>query len=41
MAQNVGGQVATEFGGLNLFAETSYNLDAEEWTPAVGASFNF
>lgn len=41
MAQNVGGQVAAEFGGLNLFAETSYNLDAEEWTPAVGASFNF
>ena len=41
MAQNVGGQVTTELGGLNLFAETSYNLDKEKWTPAVGASFNF
>jgi len=41
MAQNVGGQVATDLGGINVFAETAYNLDDEAWTPAVGASFNF
>lgn len=41
MAQNIGGGVSSMVGGLNVFAETSYNLDAEAWTPALGASFNF
>jgi hypothetical protein len=39
--QNVGAGVATELGGLGLYAEGAYNLDREEETFAAGLSFNF
>ena len=41
MMQNVGGGYTTTINGMGLYAEGSYNLDSEEFTPAVGASFNF
>jgi hypothetical protein len=41
MMQNIGGGYTTTINGMGLYAEGSYNLDSEEFTPAVGASFNF
>ena len=40
-SQNVGAGVNTEFGGLNVYAEGAYNLDAKDTTLGAGLSFNF
>lgn len=39
--QNVGAAVTHGFNGANLYAEGSYNVDTEEFTPAFGVAFNF
>lgn len=39
--QNVGAGVNHTVNGLNIYAEGSYNVDSEEFTPAAGVSFNF
>lgn len=39
--QNVGGAVTYNLNGMGLYAEGSYNVDSEEFTPAVGVNFNF
>lgn len=41
MFQNVGAGYYGEVNGMGLYAEAAYNLDAEEFTPAAGLSFNF
>ena len=39
--QNVGAGVNTTVGGLNVYAEGAYNIDAEDTTVGAGISFNF
>ncbi len=39
--QNVGGGYYTNVQGLDVYAETSYNLDSEEFTPSAGVAFSF
>jgi len=39
--QNVGAGVNTTLGGLNVYAEGAYNIDAEDTTVGAGISFNF
>ena len=41
MLQNVGAGVSTTLGGLNVYAEGAYNIDAEDTTVGAGLSFNF
>ena len=42
MAQNVGaGAYHTYATGMSVYAETGYNLDSKDLTPAVGVAFNF
>lgn len=41
MAQNVGAGVNTMFGGLNVYAEGSYNLDAKDSVVGAGVSLSF
>lgn len=41
MLQNVGAGVATTVGGLGVYAEGSYNIDAEDTTIGAGISFSF
>lgn len=39
--QNVGGGYYTNVQGLDVYAETAYNLDSEEWSPSAGVAFSF
>jgi hypothetical protein len=39
--QNVGAGVSYGFDNLNMYAEAAYNVDSEEFTPALGVSFSF
>ena len=39
--QNVGAGVNTTLGGLNVYAEGAYNVDAEDTVVGAGISFNF
>jgi hypothetical protein len=39
--QHVGAGVKSSFKGIDLYAEASYDTDAESLTPAIGASFKF
>lgn len=41
MAQNIGAGAVYTKDKLGAFAEVGYNLNTEEFTPAVGVSFNF
>lgn len=42
MAQNIGGgYYGSNEAGLSFYAEASYNIDAEEITPAAGVAFKF
>jgi hypothetical protein len=41
MLQNVGAGVAYDFNGLNLYAEGTYNLDAETTAMGAGITFKF
>ena len=41
MLQNVGAGVSTTVKGLGLYAEGSYNIDAEDTTVGAGVTFNF
>lgn len=41
MLQNVGVGVSTEFNGLGVYAEGSYNIDAKDTTVGMGVTFNF
>jgi hypothetical protein len=39
--QHIGAGVKGSLNGLDLYAEASYDTDAEDLTPAIGASFKF
>ena len=39
--QNVGVGYSAAVQGADVYAEVGYNLDTEEFTPAVGVSINF
>ena len=39
--QHIGAGVKGSLNGLDLYAEASYDTDAESLTPAIGASFKF
>lgn len=39
--QNIGAGVNTTLGGLNVYAEGAYNIDAEDTTVGMGVTFNF
>ena len=39
--QHIGAGVKGSLNGLDLYAEASYDTDAEDLTPAVGVSFKF
>jgi hypothetical protein len=39
--QNVGFGYSSAVQGADVYAEVGYNLDTEEFTPAVGVSINF
>ena len=41
MLQNVGAGVSTNVKGLGVYAEGSYNIDAEDTTVGAGVTFNF
>ena len=41
MLQNVGAGVSTTVNGLGVYAEGSYNIDAEDTTVGAGVTFNF
>jgi len=41
MLQNVGGEYSYDIGGAEITAGASYNIDAEEFTPALGIAFKF
>jgi hypothetical protein len=41
LLQNVGAGYTSDLNGMTYYVEGAYNLDAEEFTPAAGVSFNF
>lgn len=41
LLQNVGAGYTGDLNGMTYYVEGAYNLDAEEFTPAAGVSFNF
>lgn len=41
LLQNVGAGYTSDFQNMTYYVEGGYNIDAEEFTPAAGISFNF